>query len=145
MALKQGIFKPTNRSKYKGNNLDRISYRSGWELKLMVHFDKNPNILEWSSESIAIPYFSPVDNKWHRYFPDFWVKMKKRDGKIETFIYEVKPYNQTIMPVKKKQKTKTYIQEVYTWGVNSAKWQAAMEYCDKIGCQFEILTEKDLY
>lgn len=145
MALKQGIFKPLNRSKYKGKNINSIEYRSGWELKLMSHLDRNPNILEWSSESIAIPYFSPVDGRWHRYFPDFLVKMKRLDGTIKTFMYEVKPYKQTIMPTTQKKKTKTYMQEVYTWGVNSAKWQAAMDYCDRHGYQFELLTEKDLY
>ena len=41
----------------------------------MVYFDRNENVIEWSSEEIAIPYVSPWDNKIHRYYPDFLVKV----------------------------------------------------------------------
>ena len=47
----------------------------------MVYCDKNDNILEWASEEIAIPYRSPIDNRVHRYFPDFYMKVKERGGR----------------------------------------------------------------
>lgn len=144
MTFQQGRFIPKNPMKYKGNNLNDIRFRSGWERKAMVHFDINPNILEWASESVVIPYISPIDAKKHRYFPDFYVKLKQKDGIIKTFIFEVKPYAQTKEPVKKTRSSKRYLYEVFTWGVNSAKWQAAMEYCDHMGWEFRILSESDL-
>ena len=145
MALQQGIFVPRNPKKYKGNNIHQITFRSGWELKVMTHFDVNPNVLEWSSECVVVPYISPIDQRTHRYFPDFLAKLRKKDGSIKTYLYEVKPHAQTIEPQKKSRITKKYINEVYTWGVNSSKWQAAMQYCDKMGWEFAILTEKDLF
>lgn len=143
MALQQGRFIPTNPQKYIGNNIRDIRFRSGWERSAMVFFDKNPNVLEWASECVVIPYISPVDGKKHRYFPDFLVKLRKKDGSIKTHLYEVKPYKQT-RPPEGKRKTKRYLYEVYTWGVNSAKWQAAMQYAEHMGWEFNILTEHDL-
>ena len=59
----------------------------------MLTFDDNPNIIKWASEEIAIPYLSPVDRKRHRYYPDFMVELKNKEGKVETIMIEVKPKN----------------------------------------------------
>ena len=77
----------------------------------MVYCDKNDNILEWASEEIAIPYRSPVDNRVHRYFPDFYMKVKERGGKVKRYVIEVKPAKQTKPPVKPKRQTKGYIRK----------------------------------
>ena len=139
----QGYFKPINPQKYKGNP-SNIIYRSGWELKLMAYLDKHPDVIQWSSEEIIIHYRSPIDGRVHRYFPDFYVKKKNADGKIETSLIEVKPAAQTKPPVKKAKVTKQYINEVTTWGVNEAKWKAAIEYCSDRKWTFHIFTEKEL-
>jgi hypothetical protein len=139
----QGYFKPINPQKYKGNP-SNIIYRSGWELKLMSYLDKHPDVIQWSSEEIVIPYRSPIDGKVHRYFPDFYVKKKNIDGVIETSLIEVKPAHQTKPPVKKTKVTKQYINEVTTWGINEAKWKAAAEYCKDRKWTFHIFTEKEL-
>ncbi len=76
-----GRYKPTNIKKYKGDHLN-IIYRSLWERKFMVYCDLNENILEWGSEELVIPYKSPLDNKWHRYFPDFFIKYRDSKGNI---------------------------------------------------------------
>jgi hypothetical protein len=143
MKFYKGIFKPKNIAKYKGD-VKNIVYRSSWELKFMNYLDMHKDVLEWSSEEFFIPYRSPIDNKLHRYFPDFYVKRKDKDGKVETLIIEIKPENQTKPPEKKSKVTKKYINEVYTWGVNEAKWKAAQEYCDDRKYKFMILTEKHL-
>jgi hypothetical protein len=109
----------------------------------MKYLDENVNVLEWKSEEIAIPYVSPVDGRYHRYFPDFVVKVRAPEGATKTMILEVKPKAQTKEPVKKK-KSKTYITEVATWGVNQAKWKAAQEYCLDRGWQFKLITEDEL-
>jgi len=111
----------------------------------MRYLDDNSNVLEWKSEEIAIPYVSPVDNRYHRYFPDFIIKVKTPDGKTQTMMIEVKPKNQTKEPTKKKKITKQYINEVTTWGVNQSKWKAAEEYCLDRGWKFKILTEDEIF
>lgn len=143
MKFYKGNFTPKNVSKYKGN-YKNIIYRSSWELKFMNYLDMHTDVLEWSSEEFFIPYRSPIDNKVHRYFPDFYVKRKDKDGKVEILIIEIKPETQTKPPEKKSKVTKRYINEVYTWGVNEAKWKAAQEYCDDRKYKFVILTEKHL-
>lgn len=143
MANYTGVFKPKNMMKYRGD-VKNIVYRSSWELKFMVYLDNHKDVLEWSSEELIIPYRSPVDNRIHRYFPDFYVKRKDKDGKVETLIIEIKPKSQTRPPEKISKPNKRYIKEVFTWGVNEAKWKAAKEYCEDRKYKFLILTEKEL-
>jgi hypothetical protein len=138
----KGTFLPKNPSKYNGNSKN-IIYRSNWELRVMKYFDDHPNVIWWASEELQIPYVSPVDNKTHRYFPDFIVKMRLKDGKVTTYILEVKPLAQTKMPVQKR-KTKRFIQEAATYAVNQEKWRAADLFCREHGWQFKVITEKEL-
>jgi hypothetical protein len=139
----KGFFKPQFPHKYKGNPT-QIVYRSSWELKLMNHLDKHPDVMEWQSEEFFIPYRSPVDRKIHRYFPDFLVKKREANGAVKTVLIEVKPEKQTKPPKHPGKVTKRYINEVYTWGVNKAKWNAAEEYCLDRGWTFHVFTEKQL-
>ena len=142
MAYK-GPFRPNNPKKYKGDPTN-IVYRSRWELMVMQKLDSHPDVLEWSSEEINIKYRSPIDNKIHRYFPDFYMKRRSQDGKIESFLIEVKPKAQTKPPKVQTKATRKYINEVATWGVNSAKWTMAEEFCKDRGWTFMIITEDDL-
>lgn len=138
-----GKFSPKNTNKYLGDPTN-IWYRSLWERRVMVHLDINPSVVKWSNEEIVIPYLSPVDNRWHRYFPDFFVQVKNKQGILEAMILEVKPKSQAKPPVKRSKITKSYINEVMTWGVNEAKWKAAVEYCKDRSWQFKVITEEDL-
>jgi hypothetical protein len=104
----------------------------------------NESIVQWGSEELIIPYRSPVDGKIHRYFPDFYVKVKQKDDTIKVMILEIKPYKQTVEPVKKSKVTKQYINEVVTYGINQSKWAAAREFCADRGWTFKVLTEHDL-
>jgi hypothetical protein len=143
MAYK-GSYKVKNLSKYKGDP-SKVTYRSLWERKFMIYCDDNPSILKWSSEEIIIPYRSPIDKKYHRYFPDFWIQVKNSKGIREAILIEVKPKAQTITPKKKTKVTKKYLREVYIYGINEAKWKAAEEYCKDRGWKFQILTEDHLF
>jgi hypothetical protein len=138
----KGWFRPKNPSKYKGNATN-IIYRSNWELRVMKWLDGNPAVIWWASEELPIPYVSPVDNKVHRYFPDFIVRTKRKDGSEQTSILEVKPHKQTMMPTQKR-KTQRYLAEVATYAVNQAKWKAADLFCKEHGWQFQLITEKEL-
>jgi hypothetical protein len=146
----KGKFKPSHPEKYIGDPTS-IMYRSSWEFALMGYLDKHPSVLRWSSEEIVIPYFSPIDGKKHRYFPDFFVHQKNKEGLIEKLIIEVKPEHQTKPPTlvettgPKGKISKAYINAVKTYGVNQAKWKAAEFYCKERGWKFIKLTEKNLF
>jgi len=143
MAYK-GKYIPINPKKYIGNS-SQIIYRSLWERKLMVYCDRNDNIIEWGSEEVIVPYRSPWDGKMHRYFPDFYMKVKQTNGTHKKFIIEVKPKAQCKEPNKTpKRKTRKWYKEVQTWGINQAKWKSATDYCENRGMEFKILTEDHL-
>jgi hypothetical protein len=136
-------YKPSHPMKYKGD-ASNIICRSSWERKFCRWCDLNENILAWGSEEFCIPYISPIDNRVHRYFPDFLIKVKESTGKIKTYVVEVKPEKQTAPPKKKSRVTKSYIYECKTYAVNQAKWKAAQEYCADRRIEFKIITEREL-
>jgi len=140
----RGKFKIKNSQKYKGNP-SNIIYRSLMELRFMKWCDSSEKILKWSSEEVVIPYISPIDNKRHRYFPDFLIQTAKG-----WFLIEVKPQIESRPPKKKLveklnlKKKRRYMKSVRTWLVNEAKWNAAKKVCAVEGWTFEIFTEKQL-
>lgn len=111
----------------------------------MKYCDETEDVISWASEEIAIPYISPLDNRQHKYYVDFWVKVKESDGSIKCKLIEIKPKKQTSAPEKKAKKSKTYIKEVMTWVVNEQKWKEAKKFCDRQEWEFVILTEDDLF
>lgn len=141
---KQGKFSPKFPAKYIGDPTN-IVFRSGWERRVMQTLDENSNIIRWASEEVVVPYISPIDNRPHRYFVDFYVEARTSDGSIKKSLIEVKPSAQTKPPKKPARKTKRYISEVMTYGVNEAKWKAAEEYCRDKGWEFRIITEAELF
>lgn len=138
----QGKYKVKHPEKYKGDPTDVI-YRSSWEAKFMHWCDYNPLVLEWASETTIIPYLCGTDNRMHRYFVDFKIKVKTREG-IKTYIVEIKPEAQCFPPAPGKRKTKRYMQESMTFIKNQSKWKYAEQYCKDRGWEFIILTEKHL-
>ena len=87
-------YRPSFPKKYKGNP-NNIICRSSWERKFCAWCDLNENIVEWASEEFCIPYLSPLDGRVHRYFPDFLIKVKEKNGSTKTYVVEVKPKKQT--------------------------------------------------
>ena len=139
----KGRYTPKNPKKYRGNP-HNVIYRSLWERKFMVYCDHSESIIEWGSEEVVIPYKSPWDGRIHRYFPDFYIKIKTNEGTTKKLIVEIKPKKQTKAPKEPERKTKRYLNEVRTWGVNSSKWRSATEWGKDNGMEFKILTEDDL-
>ncbi len=137
---RQGVFVPKNKNKFIGT---KAIYRSGLELKFFRFCDDNPNVTKWGSENIVIPYRSPLDNKMHRYYVDNYIEIKEGVEKIK-YLVEIKPSKQTKPPTVKYKKKRHLIYEQRCYVVNQAKWAAAREYSKKIGCEFIILTEKEL-
>jgi hypothetical protein len=141
---RQGKFRPQNPKKYGGDPTN-IVYRSSYELKFMQYCDLTESVNTWKSEEFFIPYISPIDNKVHRYFPDFFVKYKDKNGNNRTLVVEIKPQKDLKEPdTNPKRKTKSWAYQVKTWAVNQAKWKAAKEWCADRKYEFRILTEKEL-
>ena len=139
----RGRYNPLNPHKYIGD-YSNIIYRSLWERKFMIFCDTSKNILKWSSEEIAIPYYFHIDKKMHKYFVDFVIQVKEQNNAIKTYLVEIKPLAQTMRPVKRKT-TKKYLREILEWEKNKSKWQSAIQYAKEKNWEFKILTEKDLF
>jgi len=139
MSKYQGKFNPKNPSKYKGDPTG-IIYRSGWELSAMIWCDSHPDIVEWSSEEVVIPYRCKTDNKLHRYFIDLKIKFKNNT----VYLIEIKPKCQVLPPQRGKKKEKTFLFEVQQYMKNVSKWKHAKEYAEDKGYIFQIWTEGTL-
>jgi hypothetical protein len=133
----QDEFIPKNTHKLVGNS--RPFYRSSWELTVMTLLDQHPNVINWASESISIPYKSPLDGRIHQYIPDFLIVYVDKNGNKRAELVEVKPSKEAIAENARSKRDKAALL------LNTAKWAAAMTYCKKNGLNFRILTENDLY
>ena len=136
-------YKPIYPEKYEGDPTS-IIMRSSWETRFALWCDRNPAIVKWSSEETIIPYRCHTDNRIHRYFVDFRIKVKQTDGSIKTYIVEIKPHTQTKPPEYPGRKTKRFITESLTFVKNQSKWKAAEEWCKDRGYEFKIITEREL-
>jgi hypothetical protein len=137
----KGWFTPRNPNKYKGDATN-IVYRSSWELRVMKYLDEQPNVIWWASEELPIPYKSPIDQKVHRYFPDFIARIRQ-ENKETTVVMEVKPFKQTQKPTQKRR-TQKFLQEAATYAINQEKWRAADLFCKEHGWKFMLITENEL-
>lgn len=96
-------------------------------------------------EKIVIPYISKADGNMHRYYVDCKITMQESTGK-KTYLIEIKPFRQTIPPTpSKRKKESTILQENFDYQTNTSKWNAARQYCKKMGWRWCILTEKGIY
>jgi hypothetical protein len=134
----QGKYKVQNANKYIGKNLPK--YRSGWELTFMMFCDKHDSVLNWASESIQIPYRNPFTGKPTIYVPDFFVLYQDKNGIQRAEIVEIKPKKQSLI-----ESRVTSARDKAAVALNHAKWAAAKAYAKKIGVNFRVITEDDLF
>lgn len=134
----QGEFVPKNPQKYVGKG--KIRYRSSWEFVFMQFADNNTSVLQWSSESVRIPYRNPLTGKQTTYVPDFLVVYVDKNGKQIAELIEIKPKKQTVI-----ESNKASTQLRATVAVNHAKWAAAAGWCKRMGISFRIITEDDIF
>jgi hypothetical protein len=134
----QGIYVPKNPQKYVGNH--KPKYRSGWELAFMQFCDNNTSVLQWSSESLRIPYRHPLTGKPTTYVPDFLVLYENKRGQKVAEIVEIKPKKQSIIESKVAS-----TRDRAVVAINHAKWAAANAYCKAQGLTFRVITEDDLF
>ena len=133
----QDEFVPKNPQKLIGNA--KPFYRSSWELTVMTLLDQHPNVINWASESITIPYTNPLTGKLQTYIPDFFVVYKDKNGQQRAELVEVKPKKEALQENAKSKRDKALLM------VNTAKWAAAMTWCKKNGVTFRLLTEDSIY
>jgi len=154
---RQGLYLPRNKDKIiKLNSQGGLFYRSGLEQKMMVYLDTNENIVFWGAEHLRVPY---TKTEWvsetqeyktteHGYYPDFYYELKRKDGTVAKVVAEVKPYSETIepkladRPTAKQLKNFEYALKMYN--KNLSKWKAMIEYCERKGFEFIIITEQHL-
>ena len=134
----QGTYTVVNRAKYVGNGEPR--YRSGWELSFMRFLDSNDSVLQWASESVAIPYRHPLTGKMTRYIPDFLMTYRTRDNQMRAELIEIKPKKQSLI-----ESRTASARDRAVVAVNHAKWAAANAYCKMQGFAFRVITEDDLF
>lgn len=142
-GFKQGYYSPHNLQKYVGNL--PIIYRSSWERKFCHWCDHNEEILSWSSEPFEIPYFNILDKKYHKYYPDFYIK-KKKDDTYEEYIVEIKPKSQLKKPEPPKKNTKKAL-ENFKYGYemyvrNLCKTEALNKMASQRNFKVMLLTEE---
>jgi hypothetical protein len=135
----QGLYRPKNPTKYRGD-ISNIQYRSSWEAALMYWLDMNEKIKHWSSESVVVPYVSPLDGKVHRYFIDFMIETT-----AGVILVEVKPQKECMPPKMGRGRKKHIVEsEALTYAKNNAKWQAAEQYANSMGYKFQVWDEVTL-
>lgn len=133
----QGPYTVINREKYVGNGTPR--YRSGWELSFMKFCDSNDHVLQWASESIAIPYRHPLTGKMTQYIPDFLITYRTSDNTIRAELIEIKPKKQSVIESKMSNRDRAVV------AINYSKWDAASKWARKNGLTFRVITENDMF
>jgi hypothetical protein len=153
----QGLFTPKNKDKViKLNSQGGLFYRSGLEQKMMIYLDNYEKVINWGAENMRIPY---EKTEWvneeqsfkttsHNYYPDFYYELRRSDGSTDRVVAEVKPYSETIEPKLANNPTskqlKNFEYALKTYNKNLSKWKYMIEYCERKGFQFIIITEKNL-
>lgn len=140
---KPQLFVPQYPKKYIGN-VKQIVARSSWELKLMHRLDISSSVVSWSSEPGPISYHDKSTGKLRRYWVDFKVTVKEKDGKLKTMLIEVKPAKEARPPIREGKTEKKFMTECLLWAKNHSKWEAAKRVCADKGWEFKIFTEKEL-
>ena len=135
--FRQGAYTIKNTDKYVGKGTPR--YRSGWELTFMMFLDSNDNVLQWASESIAIPYRNPLTGKQSMYIPDFLVTYRGPNNTTKAELIEIKPKKQSLIESKASAKDRAIV------AVNYAKWHQATLWARKNGLTFRVINEDQIY
>lgn len=133
----QGPYTVINREKYVGNGTPR--YRSGWELSFMKFCDSNDHVLQWASESIAIPYRHPLTGKMTQYIPDFLITYRTGNNTVKAELIEIKPKKQSVIESKMSSRDRAIV------AINYCKWDAATKWARRNGLTFRVITENDMF
>ena len=132
-----GTYTLTNPTKYVGKGTPR--YRSGWEHAFFKFCDSNDAVLQWASESIAIPYRNPITGKPSQYIPDILMTYRTRGNQVRAELIEIKPKKQSVIEEKMSSRDRAVV------AVNYAKWDAATKWAKRNGLLFRVITEDQMF
>ncbi len=132
-----GSYTLTNPAKYVGKGTPR--YRSGWEHAFFKFCDSNDAVLQWASESIAIPYRNPITGKSSQYIPDILMTYRTRGNQVRAELIEIKPRKQSVIEEKMSSRDRAVV------AVNYAKWDAATKWAKRNGLLFRVITEDQMF
>jgi hypothetical protein len=132
-----GTYTLQNPAKYVGKGTPR--YRSGWEHAFFKFCDSNDAVLQWASESIAIPYRNPITGKSSQYIPDILMTYRTRGNQVRAELIEIKPKKQSVIESKMSARDRAVV------AVNYAKWDAATKWAKRNGLIFRVITEDDMF
>ena len=132
-----GKFTVKNPEKYMGKRSP--TYRSSWEFAFMNFCDNNPAVINWTSESVKIPYYNPVSGKQTIYVPDFLIVYVDANQKQHTEVVEIKPSTETTMESARSYRDKLSV------AINMAKWAAADNWARANNMRFRVVTEHDIF
>ena len=135
--FRQGLYEVRNGDKYVGKGKPR--FRSGWEFTFMMFLDSNPNVINWASEAVSIPYCNPLTGKMSTYVPDFIVTYRGPAGTTKAELIEIKPKKQSLVESKASANDRAIV------AVNYAKWSAAEKWAKQQGLTFRVITEQDIF
>jgi hypothetical protein len=154
---KQGLYVAKNRDKViKENAQGGLYYRSSLEHKMMIWLDSNESVKIWGAEWLKIPYektewnnsLQGLQTTQHNYYPDFYYELLRKDGSISKVVAEVKPKSETEEPKLTHNPTakqlKNFEYALKMWNKNLSKWKYMIEYCERKGFDFIIITEEML-
>jgi hypothetical protein len=105
----------------------------------MRFLDSNDSVLQWASESVAIPYRHPLTGKMTRYIPDFLMTYRTRDNQMRAELIEIKPKKQSVIESKMSNRDRAIV------AINYAKWAAAQKWCKQQGLTFRVITEDAMF
>ena len=106
-------------------NRCRVFYRSSYELTAYIKLEQDPTVLRYGTCQFSIPYL--IDGKASVYIPDIFVELTDE----RKLLLEIKAGWQLNISALLR--------------VIIAKKLAAEEYCRKIGAEYQIWTEKQLF
>jgi hypothetical protein len=146
--FKQGYYKVENPHKYIGD-LSKVIFRSSWEYKFMRYCDLTEKVISWSSEPVAIKYISPLDNRQHNYYIDFYTKIKLNESEVIEYLVEVKPIkdyrSKPLLEGKRTpKKLQVYENELKTYLINNVKFETAQRFAESNNMKFIILNETNI-
>lgn len=148
-GYKQGYYQPKNINKYNGEF--PIIYRSSWERKFCHWCDYNEYVISWMSEPFYVNYFNILDKKFHKYYPDFYFRIKRYSDKdsdeytIENYVVEIKPKSQLKKPKEPKRKSvkslRNYKHAYETYIRNLCKTESLKKLSKDRNFKLMLLTE----
>ncbi len=134
----KSIYKPVFPEKYVGEY--PIISRSSWEKEFMSYCDHHPDVVEWASEPVKIPYKDPTRERHQSlYVPDFLITVVGKDKNVRRKLIEIKPMSEALTEHAKTTKDAVVKMK------NDAKWASAQAWCMRRGIEFQVLHEGDMF